>query len=140
MAPKITIKDIDTPTMHTEANTLVAFDPQTFERLLRAYSRIERNDPAQAWHLLEVLHVLGQTRLIPHTRTHVLMLVLAWRTRNRAELKGQLFRLLLVPLGHLLGRLPVGNNGRSHVDTFRPMPVERDLLDTIRTHRQPPSL
>ena len=69
-----------TPTEPTEPTATVAFDPGTFERLHRAYRRIDRSDPAQAWHLLEALHVLGQTRLVSHARTHGLMLALAWRT------------------------------------------------------------
>ncbi|MDD3785542.1 MAG: DUF3703 domain-containing protein [Hydrogenophaga sp.] len=131
---------MNTKTMPTEATAPVAFDPDTFERLHRAYLRVDRSDLAQAWHLLEALHVLGQTRLVPHARTHGLMLSLAWRTRNLAEVNGQLLRLLLVPLGHLLGRLPLGNTGRSHVGAFRPMQVAPELLATIRAHQRPPTL
>ncbi len=118
--------------MRIEPANLVGFDPDTFERLLRAYRRVDRRDLAKAWHLLEVLHVFGQTRMVPHARTHGLMFALAWRTRHRAEMKGQLMRLLLVPLGHLLGRLPMGNTGRSNVSAFLPMPVGPELLKTIR--------
>lgn len=121
-----------TMTMHTEPTTSVAFDAPTFERLRRAYLQVDRRDPTRAWHLLEALHVLGQTRLVPHAQTHGLMLALAWRTHNLAEVNGQLMRLLLVPLGHLLGRLPLGNTGRSNVGAFRPMPVAPELLATIR--------
>lgn len=64
------------------------------------------------------------------------MLGLAWRTRELSELSGQVLRLLLVPLGHLLGRLPVGNTGRATVNAFRPMPVAPDLLATIRAFQQ----
>ena len=133
-------EDTNMNTTPTEPTTTVDFDPGTFERLHRAYLRIDRGDPAQAWHLLEALHVLGQTRLVPHARTHGLMLALAWRTRNLAEVNGQLLRLLLVPLGHLLGRLPLGNTGRSHVEAFRPMQVAPELLATIRAHQRPPTL
>jgi hypothetical protein len=117
----------------------VAFDPDTFERLHRAYLRVDRRDLDQAWHLLEALHVIGQTRLVPHARTHGLMLALAWRTRDLAEVNGQLLRLLLVPLGHLLGRLPLGNTGRSHVGAFRPMSVAPELRATIRAHQRTPT-
>lgn len=64
------------------------------------------------------------------------MLGLAWRTRDLAEVSGQLLRLLLVPLGHLLGRLPLGNTGRSSVGAFRPMLVAPELLATIREHQR----
>lgn len=122
---------------HTEPEAEVPFDPHTFERLVQAFHRLDHRDGAQAWHLLEALHVFGQTRLLPHLRTHRLMLGLAWRTRNRAEVAGQLFRLLLVPAGHLLGRLPLGNNGRAHISAFQPMPVTPEVMATIRQfHRQ----
>ena len=122
--------------MPTETAASVAFDPDTFERLHRAYLRVDRCDLTQAWHLLEALHVIGQTRLVPHARTHGLMLALAWRTRDLAEVNGQLLRLLLVPLGHLLGRLPLGNTGRSNVGVFRPMRVSPELRATIRAHQR----
>ena len=41
------------------------------------------------------------------------MLALAARERDVRETAGQLFRILLVPLGHLSGRLPLGNPGRA---------------------------
>lgn len=136
MAPDTTM---NTKTMPTEATASVAFDPDTFERLHRAYLRVDRRDLDQAWHLLEALHVIGQTRLVPHARTHGLMLALAWRTRDLAEVNGQLLRLLLVPLGHLLGRLPLGNTGRSHVGAFRPMSVAPELRATIHAHQRTPT-
>lgn len=121
----------------TELEAAVSFDPQTFERLVQAYYRLHRRDVARAWHLLEALHVLGQTHLLPHARTHSLMLGLAWRTRDFAEWVGQLFRLLLVPLGHLLGHLPLGNSGRASVSAFLPMEVPPDLMATIRQFQSP---
>lgn len=122
---------------HTEPEAAVSFDPHTFERLVQAYRQLDRRDVAQAWHLLEALHVLGQTHLWPHARTHGLMLGLAWRTKDLGEGSGQLFRLLLVPLGHLLGRLPQGNNGRAQVSAFQPMAVPPDLMATIRHFQSP---
>lgn len=43
------------------------------------------------------------------------------------EAAGQLFRLALVPLGSLTGRLPVGNTGRARISAFKPMPIPSDL-------------
>lgn len=122
--------------MRIEKPELVTFDPGTFARLSQAYQRLERSEVVRAWHLLEALHVIGQTRLVPHAQSHWFMLGLAWRTRELSELSGQVLRLLLVPLGHLLGRLPVGNTGRATVNAFRPMPVAPDLLATIRAFQQ----
>lgn len=122
--------------MHIEKPALLAFDAGTFARLNQAYQRLDRSEVVRAWHLLEALHVLGQTQLVPHAQSHWFMLGLAWRTRDLSELSGQLLRLLLVPLGHLLGRLPMGNTGRAAVNAFRPMPVAPDLLATIRAFQQ----
>lgn len=116
----------------------VAFDARTFERLSQAYRRLDHHAVAQAWHLLEAMHVLGQTRLLPHARSHWAMLGLAWRTRDSAELSGQFLRLLLVPLGHLLGRLPLGNTGRANIGAFQPMAVTPKLWATIRQFQSSP--
>lgn len=116
----------------------VAFDARTFERLSQAYQCLDHRDIAQAWHLLEAMHVLGQTRLFPHARSHWCMLGLAWRTRDRSELSGQFLRLLLVPLGHLLGRLPLGNTGRANISAFQPMALTPRLWTTIRQFQSSP--
>ncbi len=121
-----------------ESVATVAFDAHTFERLSQAYQRLDHHDVAQAWHLLEAMHVLGQTRLLPHARSHWCMLGLAWRTRDRSELSGQFLRLLLVPLGHLLGRLPLGNPGRANISAFQLMKVTPKLWATIRQFQSSP--
>ncbi|WP_101048970.1 DUF3703 domain-containing protein [Macromonas nakdongensis] len=121
-----------TPIEPIEPVETVVFDAHTFERLSQAYQRLGHHDVAQAWHLLEAMHVLGQTRLLPHARSHCFMLGLAWRTRDLSELGGQFLRLLLVPLGHLLGRLPLGNTGRANISAFQPMTVTPKLWATIR--------
>ena len=102
------------------------------------YQRLDHRDVGQAWHLLEAMHVLGQTRLVPHARSHWYMLRLAWQTRNLSELSGQLLRLLLVPFGHLFGRLPLGNTGRAYISAFQPMAVAPELWTTIRQFQSPP--
>lgn len=122
---------------HTEIEQAVSFEPHTFEQLMLAYRQLVDSDVAQAWHLLEAMHVIGQTRLLPHAQTHGLMLKLALRTRNLTELNGQILRLLLVPFGHLLNRLPLGNNGRANVSAFKPMTVSPELMVTIRRYQRP---
>ncbi|PKO63167.1 MAG: hypothetical protein CVU24_00595 [Betaproteobacteria bacterium HGW-Betaproteobacteria-18] len=88
-------------------------------------------DLPQRWLLLEAAHVLGQTRLRPHLVTHAQMLALGWETRDGREVLGQLLRLLLVPLGHLTGRLPLGNAGRSNISAFQTMPIREDIAALI---------
>ncbi|WP_372658625.1 DUF3703 domain-containing protein [Hydrogenophaga sp.] len=104
--------------------------------LLRSYRDTPPGDTPRRWLLLEAAHVQGQTRIGPHGRVHLHMLALAWETRAWREVAGQVFRLLLVPLGHALGRLPLGNPGSARVSAFQPMaltPEIRGCLQAART-------
>lgn len=83
------------------------------------------------WKALEAAHVLGQERFWLHLCSHWYMLALAVREREVREAAGQLFRILLVPLGHLSGRLPLGNPGRATVSAFAPMPVSAELVEIL---------
>lgn len=85
----------------------------------------------QAWLYLEAAHVVGQLHIQPHLQTHARMLALSVRTRDWPEAAGQMLRLLLVPMGHLSGRLPLGNPGRSTVSAFMPLPVRPELAELI---------
>ncbi len=80
-----------------------------------------------AFAALERAHVLGQRAFIPHLRVHWQMLRLAWGNGDQRELRGQLMRIALVPVGHLFGRLPLGNTGGANVSAFQPMPVPPEL-------------
>jgi Protein of unknown function (DUF3703) len=51
------------------------------------------------------------------------MFSLALQERQTGEAAGQLLRLALVPLGHVLQKLPEGNSGRANVSAFVPMEV-----------------
>lgn len=99
----------------------------------------ERQTPVvhwgRRWHLLEAAHIVGQTRFGPHLKVHIAMLSLAWTSRDFPEMTGQLFRIALVPLGHLLGRLPIGNPGRANVSAFKPMQPSAEVVQTIAESR-----
>lgn len=60
------------------------------------------------------------------------MLLFAAKTRDGCEVLGQLFRLGLVPMGHLFQRLPLGNIGRANVSAFQSMSVAPKLAELIR--------
>ncbi|AZZ92563.1 DUF3703 domain-containing protein [Hahella sp. KA22] len=83
---------------------------------------------------LENAHVLGQRRLGRHFHVHLWMLRVGWAKRDQREIRGQLWRLLLTPLGHLTGRLPIGNTGGANVSAFTPMPVRKELEEVLREH------
>ncbi len=86
-----------------------------------------------AWAALEREHIIGQPYLGAHFRCHLSMLGFAIELRDWRELRGQILRLLLAPLGNALGRLPVGNNGRSNVSAFAPMEIPADLTARIES-------
>jgi hypothetical protein len=111
----------------------VAFDPALFQALLSQHQQALA--PGQRWLLLEAMHVVGQTRLVPHWISHWRMLAQARQDGDWAELFGQLMRLALVPLGHTLGRLPLGNPGRANVSAFAPMVVREDIARAIAQAR-----
>ena len=96
------------------------------ERLMAAAN------PAAAMAMLERAHVLGQREIGPHLRVHLLMLRAAWALRDGRELRGQLLRLALTPIGHLSGRLPLGNTGASNVSPFEPMALPPELERLLR--------
>lgn len=121
--------------MHTEAPMGRRFDERTFDRLIAGARSAASSE--QAWLHLEAAHVVGQLHIEPHLQIHAHMLGLALRSNDWAEAVGQLFRLALVPLGHLSGRLPLGNPGRSNVSAFAPQPVRPDLAELIARAGQP---
>lgn len=84
------------------------------------------------WEWLEAAHLVGQHDFSLHWMSHTAMLRYALQNRDPGEAAGQVFRLALVPLGHLLKRLPAGNSGRARVSAFAPMPVDKRLGELIR--------
>lgn len=97
--------------------------PRVFESLLKEFDASPEQNQESRWDLLMAAHITGQQELSAHWEIHIKMLRFAIQTRDYAEAAGQLFRLCLVPFGHLTGRLPIGNSGRATVNAFRPMPI-----------------
>lgn len=85
----------------------------------------------KAWTALEREHILGQSFFWPHLRSHVRMLSYAFETRDWKEVAGQIFRLVLAPIGNLTGKLPMGNTGRANVSAFAPMAYPDDLAKIV---------
>ncbi len=82
---------------------------------------------AMAWSHLERAHILGQRQFLLHLQSHWLMLKLAVEQSDWTEIRGQVLRLLLTPVGHLTGRLPAGNPGSSRYAVLEQRPVPEDL-------------
>lgn len=85
----------------------------------------------RAWRHLERAHIVAQTRLWPHCRSHWKMLMFAAGLRDWREGGGQLVRLLLAPVGNLTGFLPLGNTGRADVSAFARAEIPPDLLALV---------
>ncbi|MBV7540971.1 DUF3703 domain-containing protein [Acidovorax sp. sic0104] len=91
------------------------------DQLLEGFANSAGAAPPARWRWLEAAHVVGQGSLPLHWQSHCAMLHYALALRDLREAAGQLLRLALVSVGHLLDRLPRGNIGRSHVNAFKPM-------------------
>lgn len=94
-----------------------------YARLVRGFTdtAAARQALAMQWIWLEAAHVVGQHDVGLHFDSHRRMLALARQVRDWKEVAGQLARLALLPLGHLLRRIPTGNIGRSTVPITREM-------------------
>ena len=80
---------------------------------------------------LERAHVIGQTFIVPHARSHWLMLKVEFRRRRLVEAFGQVVRIVLGVLGSAVGVVPVGNTGGSNVSMFKRMPIAPELQNVI---------
>lgn len=88
-------------------------------------------DHRVAWRAIERAHIVAQPFFGAHLSSHGHMLGYAMALGDWREAAGQLFRLVLVPLGSLTGQLPAGNTGRARISAFKPMPVPPDLAAAI---------
>lgn len=95
--------------------------------LQRSSAAREAGEIDTMWQLLEDAHVLSQPSASAHIRVHYRMLLAAWSTRDRSEIRGQLTRLVVAGPGSWSGRYPTGNTGRANVSATRPMPIRPDL-------------
>jgi len=55
------------------------------------------------------------------------------------EVRGQLWRPALTPIGHLPERLTIGNTGGASVNAFVPMPIPDERRDVLDPERERPS-
>ena len=99
---------------------------------MQGFAASQGHDSEARWAWLVAAHVVGQHDFSLHWRNHVAMLRFGLELRDYPEAAGQLFRLLLAPFGHLLGRLPAGNTGRANVSAFKPMALDDSSKQLIR--------
>ena len=105
---------------------------EAFEKELQhaaAHYKNGQND--LAWNALARAHILGQFFVRPHIRVHWHMFVLGVRTINKAEILGQIPRLILAAPGSFFKKAPKGNTGLSSVGIFQPMDIPKDLEEIL---------
>lgn len=109
--------------MKTVSPRIAAFE----SALSDASHRLAAGHAAAALEALERAHVLGQNEFGSHLRVHLRMLHVGFASRDWREVRGQVLRIAMVPVGHLLGRLPRGNTGAASVSAFAPMAIAPDV-------------
>ena len=102
---------------------LPAERPLVYARLVEGFALVPGSpfNAEERWAWLMAAHVVGQHQAGLHFDSHRRMLGLAREARDWSEVAGQLLRIALLPLGHLLGRIPRGNIGRATVGVTRVM-------------------
>ena len=91
--------------------------PLVYQRLVGGFAGVPASPfrLEERWTWLMAAHVVGQHVPGLHFDSHRRMLRLARESREWGEVAGQALRILLLPIGHLVGRIPRGNIGRSTV-------------------------
>lgn len=109
---------------------------QVYAQLSLGFRASEGQESEERWQWLTAAHIVGQYDLRLHWHSHVQMLAFATQRRDVSEMAGQMLRLALVPVGHLLGRLPAGNIGRATVNAFSPMAIDERSKELISAARR----
>ncbi len=87
----------------------------------------DADDVTVAWAHLERAHVLAQPFPVAHIASHMAQLRLGWRTGDRIEVAGQLLRIVVAGPASIVGRVPVGNDGRARTPLRATATVPDDL-------------
>ncbi|MGQ0830246.1 MAG: DUF3703 domain-containing protein [Microthrixaceae bacterium] len=85
----------------------------------------------RAWRHLERAHILSQAFAVAHVGSHVAMLRLGVRERDRREVVGQVVRIVVAGPASLRGATPTGNNGRARVPLRQSAPIPDDLASAL---------
>jgi hypothetical protein len=105
---------------------------EAFEKeIASARALMRRDEHDQALLHLERAHVLGQRHVVPHVRSHWLMLRVAVHRREPAAMLGQAARIALGAVGSLVGSVPTGNTGGTNISMFARLPIDAELLELM---------
>lgn len=105
--------------------------------ITRAKELIARGEFESGFAHLERAHVIGQALVVPHAKSHWLMLKVEMQRRRPAAVLGQCVRIVLGALGSAVGVVPVGNTGGTNISMFKRMPVAPELQKIIDDDEQP---
>lgn len=105
----------------------VAFDSE----IALAKDLIAKGELEASFSHLERAHVIGQAFVVPHAKSHWLMLGVEFRRGRVKAVFGQVVRILLGMLGSAVGVVPVGNTGGTDISMFKRMPIEAELQTII---------
>ncbi len=105
---------------------------EAFEREMAEARRLYRDGRLdQAFSHLETAHVLGQRHVVPHVRSHWLMLNIGLRRRSMPEVFGQAVRIVLGALGSAIGIVPYGNTGGTDISMFKRLPIASEIAHVL---------
>jgi hypothetical protein len=99
------------------------------ERLIQA-GRLNR-----AMRHLERAHVIGQSYVRPHVRSHWSMFRIAVKRNSLADGLGQAVRIILGAFGSAIGVVPIGNTGGTDISMFARVPVDPEIAALIMRDR-----
>jgi len=84
------------------------------------------DDLDNAFKCLERAHILGQSYILPHTRSHYWMFKIGLKRSDVREIVGQVTRMIASVLFSKIW-VPLGNTGGANVNPLKPMPIPKDL-------------
>jgi hypothetical protein len=115
--------------MKTELMAAFESEMALSERLIQA-GRLDH-----AMRHLERAHVLGQSYVMPHVRSHWAMFRIAVKRHSPADGWGQAARIILGALGSAVGMVPVGNTGGTDISMFARLPIDQEIAALLRQER-----
>lgn len=99
--------------------------------IAQAKALMARNELESSFAHLERAHVIGQVYVLPHVKSHWLMLQVELRRHRPAAVIGQLIRIVLGALGSAVGVVPTGNTGGTDISMFKRLPIQPDVCDIL---------
>jgi hypothetical protein len=116
-----------------------ALEKRFSTEVAEAQRLLKRGSLNEAFAHLERAHVLGQRYIVPHVRTHWLMLRIGVSRRSVAEVMGQAARIVLGALGSAIGVVPTGNTGGTNISMFRRLPIDPEIENVLNEKQEPNS-